>query len=72
MLKLMRKRVEEELAVTIGNENELAGLNDFSIVTHRVDKDQCRGLLGVLGPKRMSYKLVLPLLSRMARELRNC
>ncbi|MBD3423268.1 MAG: heat-inducible transcription repressor HrcA [Candidatus Latescibacteria bacterium] len=69
MLKLLRERVDKELSVTIGDENDLAGLNEFSIVTHRVGRDQCQGLLGVLGPKRMSYKLVLPLLSRMVQEL---
>jgi len=72
MLKLLRERVEKDLAVTIGNENEIAGLNDFSIITHRVGRDRCQGLLGVLGPKRMSYKLVLPLLHRMVQRLESC
>jgi heat-inducible transcriptional repressor len=71
MLDVMRHRLNREMVVTIGRENEFEELADFSIVTHRYNTAECSGLLGVLGPTRMSYGLVLALLSTTAEELRS-
>lgn len=70
MLNVMRNRLNHEMIVTIGRENGFEELVDFSIVTHRFSAGDHRGLLGVLGPTRMSYQLVLALLSATAEELR--
>lgn len=70
MLSVMRNRLDEEMVVTIGSENGFEELTDFSIVTHRFSAADHSGLLGVLGPTRMSYQLVLALLSATAEELR--
>jgi heat-inducible transcriptional repressor len=71
MLDVLRHRLNREMVVTIGHENEFEELADFSIVTHRYSTADCSGLLGVLGPTRMSYGLVLALLSTTAEELRS-
>jgi len=71
MLELLRERIEKGLSVTIGKENRISDLSEFSIVTHPLGGNEYRGLLGVLGPKRMSYKVVLPLLNRMVQKLEN-
>jgi heat-inducible transcriptional repressor len=70
MLSVMRNRLNREVVVTIGRENGFEELADFSIATRRFSAGDHRGLLGVLGPTRMSYQLVLALLSATAEELR--
>jgi heat-inducible transcriptional repressor len=69
MLRVMKNRMEHECLVTIGRENELEELEDFSVITHRFTAGECEGLLGILGPTRMSYRLVLSILRKMAEEL---
>jgi len=69
MLDVMRHRLPHDELVTIGRENELEELSDFSIVTRRFVTGECSGLLGVLGPMRMSYSRVLYILDGMAEEL---
>jgi len=70
LIDLMRSRFDTEVKVTIGRENELDGLADFSVVTRRFRAGDFNGLLGVLGPTRMSYARVLALLDRLHGELR--
>ena len=70
MLSAMRNRLNKEMVVTIGRENGFDEFADFSIVTHRFNTVDYSGLLGVLGPTRMSYQLVLALLNATAEELR--
>jgi len=69
MLRAMRHRFGRGVIVTIGAENEIEELKDFSVVTRAIPTGRCEGLLGVLGPTRMSYRSVLSLLDGMAREL---
>ncbi len=69
MLDMMKKRMTEGFVITIGGENSLAELKNFTVATRRFGEDDRKGLLGVLGPTRMSYKLVVPLLTHMANEL---
>lgn len=69
MLRLLKSRCEEDVVVTIGSENEEEGLEEFSVVTRRFDAGACGGVLGILGPTRMSYQMVLSILNRMAEEL---
>ena len=69
MLRAMRHRFGRGVIVTIGAENEIEELKDFSVVTRAIPAGRCEGLLGVLGPTRMSYRSVLSLLDGMAREL---
>jgi heat-inducible transcriptional repressor len=69
MLKVLKTRMQQELMVTIGRENNIDELADFSIVTQKFYAGDCEGLLGVLGPTRMSYRLVLSLLHNMTSEL---
>jgi heat-inducible transcriptional repressor len=69
MLNTMKRRLGNEVSITIGSENELRELNDFSIVTRKFHMDDYDGLLGILGPTRMHYSHVLSLLVKMAEEL---
>jgi heat-inducible transcriptional repressor len=69
MLGVLRKRIGRGVMVTIGEENDIDELKRFSVVTRAIPKGRCEGLLGVLGPTRMSYRSVLSLLEGMAGEL---
>ena len=69
MLSALKRRLEDEVSITIGSENELRELNDFSLVTHKFHMRDYDGLLGILGPTRMKYDHVLSLLVKMAEEL---
>jgi heat-inducible transcriptional repressor len=69
MLGVLKNRLVSDVSVTIGKENRIRELEDFAIVTQRFRTADCDGLLGVLGPTRMSYRLVLALLDRTAEEL---
>ncbi|MBN1885215.1 MAG: heat-inducible transcription repressor HrcA [Candidatus Krumholzibacteriota bacterium] len=69
MIDLMRNRLAHEVMVTIGHENGQDGLDDFSVVTRRFRTGEFDGLIGVLGPTRMSYAHVLALLDRLRGEL---
>jgi heat-inducible transcriptional repressor len=71
MLKVLKSRFTADLAITIGKENRIRELEPFTIVTKRFQTAECDGLLGVLGPTRMAYGLVLALLDRTTEELRH-
>jgi heat-inducible transcriptional repressor len=69
LIDLMMRRMKEELMVTIGSENELKEFENFSIVTKKFTTPVGEGLLGVLGPTRMSYGMVMELLRCFAEQL---
>ena len=69
MINAMKRRLGDETKITIGTENEMEELSDFSLVTRKFHLDNYDGLLGVLGPTRMQYNRVLSLLAGMAEEL---
>ncbi len=69
MLGVLKNRLDTDLSVTIGRENRIAELEDFAIVTRRFRTSDCDGILGVLGPMRMSYRQVLSLLDTTVEEL---
>lgn len=69
ILEAFKGRFGRGTVVTIGRENRLGGLEDLTLVTRALPGGVCEGLLGVIGPTRMSYRLVLTLLDGTAREL---
>jgi heat-inducible transcriptional repressor len=70
MLSVLKTRMTEDVTVTIGSENKVEELEDFTLITRRFANPECNGILGILGPTRMAYGLVFSLLERMAEELR--
>ena len=69
MLGVLKNRLDADVSVTIGRENRMAELEEFAIVTRRFRTPDCDGILGVLGPMRMPYRLVLSLLDMTVEEL---
>lgn len=56
--------------VTIGNENPVIELQDFSIVTSNISLDgKNLGVFGILGPTRMEYSRVVTILEQVTNYL---
>jgi heat-inducible transcriptional repressor len=58
-----------EIILQIGGENALGGLENFSLVTTRINREGETALMGVLGPVRMEYPLVLGAMSSLVHLL---
>ena len=69
ILSVLKGRMGSDVTVTIGKENKVQELEDFTLVTRRFASTGCDGVLGILGPTRMTYGLVFSLLDRIAGEL---
>ena len=69
ILGVLKGRMDSDMTVTIGRENKVEELEDFALVTRRFAGTGCSGILGILGPTRMTYGLVFSLLERVAEEL---
>ena len=53
---------DDKLAISIGRENKLSNLKDCSVVSRGYKrKGRASGRLGVIGPKRMVYEKVVPM-----------
>ncbi|MFA6457172.1 MAG: heat-inducible transcriptional repressor HrcA [Bacteroidota bacterium] len=55
--------------VTIGEETKIEHLKDFSIVTKTYSAGDATGTIGVLGPKRMEYSKMIPLVDFVASTI---
>lgn len=59
----------DKVGVWIGEENPVGGLRPFSVLTARFDLDGRRGVLAVLGPRRMWYQRAFRGIEVMRRAL---
>lgn len=55
--------------VTIGEETKIEHLKDFSVVTKTYTVGDVSGTIGVLGPKRMEYSKMIPLVDFVATTI---
>jgi len=55
--------------ITIGSENEELRALDYSIVTSHYDINGVTGKVGIIGPKRMNYRKVIPLVDHVAKAI---
>ncbi len=64
------KQTDDGINVTIGQENEVEAIKDFSLITstYRLDEGQ-HGTIALLGPTRMEYKRVISLLKVLSNEM---
>lgn len=57
----------DHVSVSVGREHAQEALEDCAIVTARYGAGEGRqGVIAILGPKRMAYRKIIPLVSRMA------
>jgi heat-inducible transcriptional repressor len=57
------------VTVTIGEENEESKLAPYSVVASRYLLGTVAGTVGLIGPKRMNYSKVIPLVDYVARQI---
>lgn len=70
LLDLMKKRASGEgLRITIGSENEMSELSNFTLITDTYRIGKMRGIIGVIGPTRMSYNRVISVVEYTSRML---
>jgi transcriptional regulator of heat shock response len=62
----------QQVSVSVGREHSHEALEDCAIVTARYAAGKNRqGVIAILGPKRMAYRQIIPLVSRMAVTVGN-
>jgi heat-inducible transcriptional repressor len=71
LLKILDKTLKADgIQIFIGSEHGLDNLDTCSIVAYPIrTKDSVVGSIGVIGPKRMNYQMVVPLVDTTARIL---
>jgi heat-inducible transcriptional repressor len=68
IIHLMEKRsIPPELKITIGDENEEELVQNCSIITAPYKIGEIDGILGVIGPTRMVYRRVIPIVDFTAK-----
>lgn len=70
LTSILSHRSPDRTQVTIGDEHPDEALKPFSVVTAGYRMGVARGVLGVIGPTRMRYDVVLLLVDAVSRELR--
>lgn len=72
ILKLLCDESDDRLTIHIGKENKSSYLSDCSIVTRGYKiRGKPSGKLGVIGPKRMVYERVIPMVEYLADTVSN-
>ncbi|HUI31213.1 MAG TPA: heat-inducible transcriptional repressor HrcA [Candidatus Acidoferrales bacterium] len=61
----------ESITVKVGSENEEAKLKDYSLITARYEVGAIKGTVGVVGPRRMQYSRLIPLVDFVAKVISN-
>jgi heat-inducible transcriptional repressor len=71
LLQLLElSRQAQGMQIFIGGESDLVALDEFSVVTAPYEVDgQIVGTVGVIGPTRMAYERVIPIVDVTARLL---
>lgn len=60
----------DRVKVLIGSEANISDIQDCSLIlSHYGYKNQVLGSLGIIGPKRIAYDKIIPLVDRIARKL---
>jgi heat-inducible transcriptional repressor len=68
-LARLDRQHDEDLDVWIGGENPVGALRSFSVVTRGFAQDGRRGVLAVLGPRRMAYQRAFHGIDLLGRAL---
>ncbi len=67
---ILKNASGEQVSVLVGREHAYEALEDCAIVTARYAAGkEHQGAIAVLGPKRMPYRLVVPLVSRVSHVI---
>ncbi|MGO9482675.1 MAG: heat-inducible transcriptional repressor HrcA [Candidatus Kryptoniota bacterium] len=62
---------DESVTVKVGSENDDEKLKDYSLITARYQVGGVSGTVGVVGPRRMQYSRLIPLVDFVAEVISN-
>lgn len=61
---------KEGISVKIGTENQITSMNDITVISSTYDTiDGEKGTVSIVGPKRMDYRKVIPLIKYIAKHI---
>lgn len=70
LLQEINSVLADDIDIHIGNENDIDVLKDFSIITYNhVLNGRYMGTIGIIGPTRMNYSKVIPLMKYIGKKL---
>jgi len=70
LLENMKRRAGQDgLSISIGSENGVSELAGFTVVTDTYNMGGMRGIIGVIGPTRMSYSRIISVVEYSSRLL---
>ncbi len=72
LLETFEKLIDtaDKITVVLGTDTEIEALEPFSIVTAKYSvKSKDAGLVGILGPKRMEYSRIIPVVENVSKAL---
>jgi heat-inducible transcriptional repressor len=59
----------EQVYISIGSENEIEKLNEYSFISKKYQLGEISGTLGIVGPKRMEYSKVIAIVDYIAKMI---
>lgn len=66
---LENSRSDNEIEVTIGDENEDKRLQNYSIITKKYNARSALGTIGLIGPKRMNYSRMISIIDLISKTV---
>jgi heat-inducible transcriptional repressor len=60
---------DKDFVITIGTENDDAKAQDYSLVTATYNVNGITGRVGIMGPTRMQYSKLIPLVDHVAKTI---
>jgi heat-inducible transcriptional repressor len=60
---------DKDFVITIGSENEVRKAQDCSLVTATYNVNGVTGMVGIMGPTRMNYSKLIPLVDHVAKTI---
>ncbi len=61
------EHIDKNFTITIGAENQESKANEYSIISATYDLEGVAGRVGIIGPKRMEYAKLIPLVDHVAK-----
>lgn len=72
IVNLLEESCGNDLQVLIGSENSVQSMQDCSVITATYKlTENTRGTIGIVGPTRMDYSQVIPVLNNMVKNIEN-
>lgn len=69
ILEKQRSDVKDDIIITIGSENEDEKFREYSLITKEYNFGEIKGVLGIIGPKRMEYSKIVSIVAYISEIL---